>query len=269
MAHDRIDTDPATARRLWNDAADAYHHFVETGLDYYRTDLHGPALLDACGDVRERRVLDLGCGQGWFTRQLAAAGAQVTGVDWSHGLIEHARAIEEARHFRAGELAGGVTYDVLDAADIATHFAPDTFDLVTACMSLMDMPSPGAVLAAAARLAPRIVFSIPSPVTDAPHRVWKRDASGTKLALEIDRYFDATTTVMQWNMKRLVHHFATVQYRYTLEQWSRMIEDAGLVIARLREPRPSEAAIAKRPELADAARLPYFLIVDACRSRAA
>jgi superfamily II DNA or RNA helicase len=32
----------------------------------------------------------------------------------------------------------------------------------------------------------------------------------------------------------LVHHFVTVQNRYTLEQWSRMIEEAGLVIARLR-----------------------------------
>ena len=271
MTDERTATDPATARRLWNEAADAYNHFIESGLDYYRTDLHGPALLDACGDVRGQRVLDLGCGQGWFTRQLAGAGAQVTGVDWSAGLIKHARRIEEARHFQATDAAGAdvsgcVTYDALDAADIASHFEPDTFTLVTACMSLMDMPRPGAVLAAAAQVAPRIVLSISNPVTDSPYRAWKRDAEGNKLALEIDRYFEATTSVMQWNMRRLAHHFATVQYRYTLEQWSRMMEDAGLVIARLREPRPSEAAIARRPELADAARVPYFLIVDARRA---
>ncbi|MCW5804165.1 MAG: methyltransferase domain-containing protein [Deltaproteobacteria bacterium] len=259
-------TDEATARRLWNDAADAYHHFIETGLDYYRTELHGPALLDACGDVRGLRVLDLGCGQGWFSRQLAGAGGHVTGIDWSAGLIEHARRLEEARHFQAQPSStthGGVTYDVLDAADLAARFAPGTFDLVTACMSLMDMPHPASVLAAAARLAPRLVFSIPNPVTDAPHRVWKRDADGHKLALELDRYFEATPTVLQWNMQRLLHHFTTIQYRYTLEQWSRMLEDANLTIARLREPRPTPSAIAALPDLADAARLPYVLIIDA------
>jgi hypothetical protein len=63
-----------------------------------------------------------------------------------------------------------------------------------------------------------------------------------------------------------VEHFTTLQYRYTLEQWSQMIEAAGLVIARLREPRPSELAIAKRPALASAARMPFFLIVDARRA---
>jgi 2-polyprenyl-3-methyl-5-hydroxy-6-metoxy-1,4-benzoquinol methylase len=264
MTDEDAAADEATARRMWNDAADAFNEFVETGLDYYRTDVHGPALLEACGDVRGQRVLDLGCGQGWFSRQLATAGGQVTGIDWSTGMIEHARRIEEARHFQAQrDMPGGVTYDLLDATELAARFEPGTFDLVTACMSLMDMPRPRAVLAAAARLAPRIVFSIPNPVTDAPHRVWKRDAAGHKLALEIDRYFETTSGVMQWDMKRLVHHFATVQYRYTLEQWSQMLESAGLMIARLREPRPSEAMIATRPELGDAARLPYFLIIDA------
>ena len=265
--HPGMTDDEATAHRLWNDSADAFNEFVETGLDYYRTELHGPALREACGDVGGQRVLDLGCGQGWFSRKLANAGAQVTGIDWSEAMIEHARRIEESRHFQAqGDMAGGVTYDLLDATEIAARFEPGTFDLATACMSLMDMPRPATVLAAAARLAPRIVFSIPNPVTDAPYRAWKRDADGHKLALEIDRYFEATSGVMQWNMKRLARHFATVQYRYTLEQWSRMLEDAGLVIARVREPRPTEAAIAARPDLADAARVPYFLIVDA-RSR--
>jgi len=54
-----------------------------------------------------------------------------------------------------------------------------------------------------------------------------------------------------------------VQYRYTLEQWSRMIEAAGFCITAMREPRPTAEALARQPGLHDAARLPYFLIFEA------
>ena len=80
--------------------------------------------------------------------------------------------------------------------------------------------------------------------------------------MKIDRYFEAATNVMEWNLKRLPQRFRTVQYRHTLEGWSRMFEEAGLFIARLREPRPTAEALARCPALADAARVPYFLIFD-------
>lgn len=246
------------AQRSWDDSADAWHEFVEAGLDVHRTHVHGPALLEACLPVAGRRALDLGCGQGWFSRQLAAAGAQVTALDWSARLIEHARALEAAAPL-------GIEYLVLDAAAIGEGFAPSSFELICGCMSLADMPAPGAVLAAATRLlAPggRLVFSVPNPVTDSPHRVWRRDEQGSKLALEIDRYFEAPAELLQWQMARLRTHFATVQYRYTFEQWSRAFEAAGLVIRRLREPRPSAETLAALPQLEGAARVPYFLIFE-------
>jgi hypothetical protein len=127
------------------------------------------------------------------------------------------------------------------------------------------MPRPGAVLAAArplVRAGGRIVVSIPNPVTDSSFRAWERDAEGNKLALKIDRYFEAETNFMDWNMKRLARGFRTVQYRHTLEGWSRMIEDAGLRVARMREPRPSREVLARCPDLDDASRVPYFLVLD-------
>jgi len=249
------------ARTCWDDSADAWDHFVESGLDYHRVELHGPALLDACRPVHGCKVLDLGCGQGWFSRQLASRGAVVTGVDWSARLVEHAR-----RHEARAPL--GVAFEVMDAAQVASRFGAGSFDLATGCMSIMDMPDPGEVLKAAravVRPGGRVVFSVPQPVTDATFREWERDPSGRKLALKLNHYFDATPTMLEWKMKRLTHHFTTVQYRHTLEQWSRMIESAGLLIARLREPRPSPEALARHPALEDAARLPYFLIFD-CRA---
>jgi SAM-dependent methyltransferase len=251
-------TDAEAARASWDESADAYHRFIDEGLDYYRTELHGPALLAACGDVAGRDVLDLGSGQGWFSRHLAGRGARVVGVDWSARLVEHARRIEAAE-------PRGVRYEVRDAATIDEAFAPASFDRVSACMSLQDMPAPGRVLAAARRLlrpGGSIVVSVPQPVTDSPVREWVRAADGTKRGLTIDGYFEASAQIMEWNMARLPERFRTVQYRHTLEGWSRLVEDAGLVVARLREPRADAAMIARYPPLADAARLPYFLILD-------
>src|SRR5215213_9725932 len=54
-------------------------------------------LAAAWGDVRGQRVLDLGYGQGWFSRQLAQRGAHVVGVDFSAGQIANARSVKKPR----------------------------------------------------------------------------------------------------------------------------------------------------------------------------
>ncbi len=52
------------SQTAWNTAADAWREFVRSGADYYRLEVHGPALLDACAPLDGMRVLDLGCGDG-------------------------------------------------------------------------------------------------------------------------------------------------------------------------------------------------------------
>ena len=240
----------------WEESADAWDQFVESGQDFYRSEFHGPALLAACQPVAGLAVLDLGCGQGWFSRALARAGAQVVGVDWSARLIGHAQRYQ-------AETPLAVRYEVMDAAQVGQRLVGARFALVTGCMSLMDMPQPGAVLAAARTLlAPggRVVFSVSHPMTETSYREWERDGFGRKVALKIDRYFDGRTRWMEWNMRRLRTRFRTLQFRFTLEQWSTMIAAAGLRIDTVAEPRPTLAAVEQRPELADALRVPYVLL---------
>ena len=43
------------------------------------------------GDVRGKHVLDVACGQGFFSRALASIGASVTGVDIALELIQIAK----------------------------------------------------------------------------------------------------------------------------------------------------------------------------------
>lgn len=97
------------ARQAWNEGADAYADFIDSGADYYRHLVHGPGLLAACIDVAGRRVLDVGCGHDFFRRLLARNGASVVGVDLSDALLAWAAAAEAT-----GPL--GVIYRRMDAA---------------------------------------------------------------------------------------------------------------------------------------------------------
>ncbi len=243
-------------RAAWNQGADAWETFVESGADYYRREVHGPALLDACLPLEGASALDLGCGQGYFSRGLAMAGAAVVAVDISEKMIEYA-----VGHERAAPL--GVEYVLGEASGVAEVLRPGSFDLVTACMSLQDMRDVTAVLGAAyqmLRSAGRMVFSVPHPATDTPFREWERDASGSKICLKIDGYFETGPTICDWSMPRLAYQWKTPFWRYTLSQWTDALATAGFTIRRVVEPRPTSGQVSANPDLEDCFRLPYFLI---------
>jgi ubiquinone/menaquinone biosynthesis C-methylase UbiE len=62
--------------------------------------LEEPLVREALGDVRGRAVLDLGCGTGRHSAWLAAAGASVTALDFSPGMLRKARRKPEAGSVR-------------------------------------------------------------------------------------------------------------------------------------------------------------------------
>jgi 2-polyprenyl-3-methyl-5-hydroxy-6-metoxy-1,4-benzoquinol methylase len=246
------------ARVAWNAGAQAWEEFVESEADYYRHEVHGPGLLAVCEPVTRRRVLDLGCGQGFFCRQLANRGARVVGVDVAEQQIAFARMHEKREPL-------GIEYHVMGAAEADRHWPEGHFDLITACMALQDMADAGAVLRsgfAVLREGGRVVFSIPHPCTDTPVREWELDEQGSKAGLRIDHYFESGPTVCHWNMQRLRYHWATPYWRRTLSEWSTLVAGAGFLVRRLAEPRPTVVQVRRIPPLGDCYRLPCFLIFE-------
>jgi SAM-dependent methyltransferase len=93
----------------------------------WRGYLESFSLLSLIGDPTGLQVLDLACGDGFYTRLLRQRGAaRLLGVDLSAGMIELARA-QEAVH------GLGITYEVGDARAVACHA---DFDLVVAAYLL-------------------------------------------------------------------------------------------------------------------------------------
>jgi toxoflavin synthase len=60
--------------------------------DPFRRGLHFPAVEEALGDLNRKRILDIGCGNGLFSRLLAERGASVVGYDRAPRRIAEARA---------------------------------------------------------------------------------------------------------------------------------------------------------------------------------
>jgi SAM-dependent methyltransferase len=246
------------AEAAWNEGAEAWDDFIESGADYYRHEVHGPALLAACEPLGGRRVLDIGCGQGYFTRLLAKRGASVVGIDVAAELLALATAREEREPL-------GIAYHRLSASNVAAALPSASFDTVTGCMSLHDVADVQAALSGAfAVLRPRgrLVFSVPHPATEMAFREWERDELGRKRFLKVDRYFDTGATEIRWNMPRLRYQWSTPSWRYTLSEWARLVAEVGFVICQLYEPRPTAEQLARKPDLDDCSRVPFFLVFD-------
>lgn len=255
-----VEFNTESVTRAWDRAADAYAHGQSIGRDYYRYEFLGPAQVAACGDVTGLQLLDVGCGAGYFAREMANRGARVIAVDISPRMIDHARHQETMTPL-------GIEYGVGDAGELDTIFPVGSFDVATSCLALQDMPSVAQVLRAVhAILRPngRFVASITHPCSDTPYRAWERDDTGGKRWLCLDRYFEPGPIEYSW--RDWEYDFTTPAIHATLEDWFGWILGAGFRLRGLHEPRPNGQALLRRPDLEDATRMPYFLIFDVVRA---
>ena len=116
------------------------------------------ALLDLLGPVAGLRVLDVACGHGRITRELARRGADVVGIDISGRLIGKAREIEQDERL-------GIRYVHADVTAPGA-LGDGGFDLVSCNFGLTDIDGlEDAIAAISAALRPRgkFVFSILHP----------------------------------------------------------------------------------------------------------
>jgi ubiquinone/menaquinone biosynthesis C-methylase UbiE len=100
------------------------------------------------GSVQGLRVLEVACGRGGFVRELARAGAQVTGCDFSMSALAVAQA-------RIGRLNRGARADLIQGDAQSLPFGSESFDLIVSCETIEHLPNVRSALREMWRVARR------------------------------------------------------------------------------------------------------------------
>jgi 2-polyprenyl-3-methyl-5-hydroxy-6-metoxy-1,4-benzoquinol methylase len=244
-----MDDDSST--RSWDNAADAWVEHADTS-DYQNLFLQ-PRMFALAGDVSGRRVLDLGCGEGAYSRELARRGARVTGVDGSGKLIDVARQ-------RAAAAGLDIDHRCLNASAL-DGVADRSFDLIVASMLLMNVENyDGAIREADRVLAPggALCMSITHPCFSAPVSDWIGGKGRKARYYAVDRYFER----IAWD-DRIAPTFKTPTLRRhrPLEDYMKGAIEAGLVLKVFQEPMATEADLRASSRFEYMTRVPYFLFM--------
>ena len=122
-----------------------------------------PLVRKWCKVTPESKVLDVGCGTGYFTRLLAKDGAQVTGLDMEQPFIDFAVRQNETDRLPVSYVRG-------DALDLP--FADGSFDIVASHTFLTVVPDPEKAISEMLRvLRPGGVLACVTPMSFFPEAV--------------------------------------------------------------------------------------------------
>jgi 2-polyprenyl-3-methyl-5-hydroxy-6-metoxy-1,4-benzoquinol methylase len=111
----------------WTENAAAWTTAVRGGHIESREVATAAAILDAILVLAPKRVLDVGCGEGWLCRALSGHGIEAVGIDVSAPLVEAARA------------AGGGRFERLPYSELGSASASlGRFDTLACNFSLLE-----------------------------------------------------------------------------------------------------------------------------------
>jgi len=210
----------------WEKSADWYDGIIgERGSELYQAVVI-PGALKLLAPKRGERVLDLGCGQGVFSRALAQAGCQVTGVDAAPTLIQKARTYP---------VKPPVRYLARDAAQIEDL---GEFDAASAILCVQNMEHLDVVSAAAAKvLKPggRMLWVVNHPAFRIPRQSsWGNDEV-TKIQYRRTDAYSSTLSIPIIMHPGKADSESTTSFHRSLQTLTGTGFSAGLVLAGIEE----------------------------------
>ena len=235
-----------SAKKGWNIISRSYQQKTRISLEdvHYGPISAGERELKLLGSVRDKDVLEVGCGGGQNAIVLAKWGARSAGLDVSEEQIKYARKLAEKEGVK-------VPFHLGSMEDLGV-FKAESFDIV---LSSFAMEYADDILGAfqevfrVLRKAGLLVFAVCHPMIGRGKAV----RHGKKKVWAVSNYFDRRKRAWKWRVEDGVAEFSGRQI--TIQDYFDLLVKTGFSVERVLEPEPypvermSEAELAKTPYL--------------------
>jgi ubiquinone/menaquinone biosynthesis C-methylase UbiE len=214
----------------WGKVAGWYNELLEEGDDTYQEKVIKPNLLRILNAKGGEEILDVGCGQGYFAREIGKTGARVLGVDVAGELIKIAK----------GKAGKNEKYLVLSAESL-TGLINNRFDAAVCVLALQNIKNLQAAVSEIARvLKPggRCVLVLNHPTFRIPTASsWSYDDKANiqyrniyKYLSELNQEVDMTQGITDVKKKKFTYSF-----HHPLQVYFKAFAKAGLAVTKLEE----------------------------------
>lgn len=199
----------------------------DAGVWHQKHDID-PVVFKLLGDFKNKKIIEIGCGNGYFARLLAKIGAKVTAIDLSGKLLSFAIAREKVKPL-------GIKYLVRDAASLH-DIKNNSFDIAVANMSLMDIADAENAIKEVSRVLRKngkFIFSITHPFFCDFRQQWTiiKEDGKKYFARAISKYLSSAAekhTLWASGVK-------STQYHRSVETYFKYLRNANLLISDFKE----------------------------------
>ena len=231
-------------RKEWKKNADFWIKIIRENLDPYRLKVTNKAILESLKSKKNLKILDAGCGEGYFCRILAKKGHKVFGIDFCPELIKAAEDLEKKNPL-------GIKYSVGELKK--TNFPPSYFDAILSHQSINEIPNPEKTFKE---------FS----------RILKKEGKLILLFLhpcfEIDPqlYFQKVKIKKSYYLVSGVKSPSPYFYLHLpLSEWIRLLIKSGFLIKKIEEPHPPQNLLKKNKWWRENFERPLFILITAVK----
>jgi ubiquinone/menaquinone biosynthesis C-methylase UbiE len=241
----------------WEQSAEWYDELVEEKAGTYQKDVLLPNILRVLSPKKGETVLDLACGQGFFTREFSRSGARAIGADISPSLIAFAKEHSPK----------AIPFHVAPAHKLG-FLKDSSVDAITIIMAIQNIENLGDVFRECTRvLAPggRIIIVMSHPTFRIPKASdWGYDSEKGIQYRRIDSYMSEAKIKIDMHPGKSGSE-QTITFHHPLQVYFKLFSKHVLAVSRLEE-WISHKTSAKGPRKAaeDAARkeFPMFMCLE-------
>lgn len=213
----------------WSRVANWYDK-VLNDPDSYQSQVIWPNLKRILGDVRGQKILDLACGQGFFSFEIAKLGASVTGVDISSELIKKAQAGNAKDNL-------GIDFQVAPAHKL-DFFSAGLFDAVVVVLAAQNIKELNQVFAECARVlkkSGRLILILNHPAFRVPQfSDWYFDEKTKVQGRVVSKYLSEAQIEVQTHPGK-TNSSKTISFHRPLQVYFKWLSKNGFAAVRFEE----------------------------------